>query len=177
MDVPGDPTPFRHQRLLGKLAPGRIQLGSQLGLTRQRTPDHPGKGDTQDADAHIDLRGVLNHPLNHRRSRHEQTERDRSRQRPRPAANDEGEQRELQHERLQLTRSQRHDHRDHHRHRDQPERDTRRVDPEAESRDRDRCEDQPEGRRWIHHCGDDGDHQHKQRHQAKHVVGYPRRPT
>jgi hypothetical protein len=68
MDIPGDPAPFQQQRLLRKLAPGCVEPGSELGLTRQRVPDHPGKGDTQDADAHIDLGRVLNRPLNHRRS-------------------------------------------------------------------------------------------------------------
>ncbi len=49
MHVARDPPPLLEQRLLGQLPSRGLELGRQLALTRNHEPDHPRKGDPEQA--------------------------------------------------------------------------------------------------------------------------------
>ncbi len=107
--VTGDPTPLAHQRLLGELAPGGVELGCQLPLANEGAAKDPREDDAQDPDADSHLGRVLDHGHEDGRCRREQSQRGRHRERLRPAPDDEGEQRDLEHQRLEPSATLAHD--------------------------------------------------------------------
>ena len=136
VDVSRDPPPLGEQRLLGQLAPRRLELCRHLPVAREGAADDPGEDGAHDPVGDADLGRVQGHGHRHGCGHREQSQRYCRRPRLRPAGNDEGKDGQLEEKRLELSGSLCGGHRDDDGEGERREGHSGQVGPQAEGDDR-----------------------------------------